>query len=464
VALAAVSLACACGGVEAHPPNILLILVDTLRADHLGTYGYPLETSPEIDRFAAENRVFRYAVSPAPWTSPAVASIFTGLYPAAHGVLQHVSSTKMPNDAISPDLATLAELLRDAGYATAGVTANAWVSEPRGYAQGFDRFESMDHENASVVNETARALLDALRKRRQPFFLYVHYMDPHPPYEPPPDLVRRFRAAMQGRGWSPRPRLLNLIALYDAEIHLVDRGIGSFFSYLRKLGLYDEMVIAVTADHGEQFFERGALGHGEHLHNEETHVPLILKGPGLTGEVDTTVSTIDLAPTLLELAGVEAPNGIQGVSLLSQLSQRERRGVFSEGTVGRNHKAFVTGDARKIVLAFGGRSDQVVGRDDETGVVGIFDARGNYGEDDPVRDERAIDPMRERLFEVYDQSVAIGRTVEPATVELDEESVRRLEKLGYLEEREPTRGVLLPDADIVPTPSARSNPGPGVPR
>ena len=120
--------------------------------------------------------------------------------------------------------------------------------------------------------------------------------------------------------------------------------------------------------------------------------------------------------------------------------------------------------SRKLVLAFGGRSDQVISRDDETGVVGMFDVRNDYGEDDPVRDERSIDPMRERLFEVYDRSVAIGRTVKPATVELDEETVRRLEKLGYLEEREPTRDVPLPEAGSVPDPSARSNPEPGAPR
>ena len=148
-----------------------------------------------IDRFAAENLQFHYALSPAPWTSPAMASLFTSTYPSAHGVTQHVSANRMPEDALSRDFTTLAEALNMAGYRTLGITANAWVSAERGYSQGFARFGTLDYASAVDVNKLAFEAIEELRGS-PPFFMYLHYMDPHPPLNPPADLLRRFEAEL----------------------------------------------------------------------------------------------------------------------------------------------------------------------------------------------------------------------------------------------------------------------------
>jgi arylsulfatase A-like enzyme len=433
LAVAALGIAPVSCRTSAGPkPNILLIVIDTLRADHLGAYGYPGGTSPIIDRFAAENIKFNYAISTAPWTSPSVASLFTGTYPTAHGVTQHISRSRMPTDAVSKDFATLAEVLSDAGYRTAGVTANAWVADNRGFAQGFDTFKTINYADAKRVNGIAHELLESLRESTGPFFLYVHYMDPHTPFTPPPKLaklfLRKHREGLSGGG-----PVRTKLAKYDAEIRFLDMAIGKLFGYLKSVGLYEDLVIALVADHGRQFMEHGIDGHGHKLHNEETHVPLIIKSGGRREEIDTTVSIIDIYPTLLRIAGLDWPSLVQGVSLLDDLEQRKQRGVFSEVTVGRNHKAFVTHDARKLVLAFDGLSHEIVSPKDEKGVVGLFESRGDYFEQRPVNDEPMLQELRRRLFETYRESVEINGFVEPETAELRAETIEELKALGYFQ-------------------------------
>jgi arylsulfatase len=422
-----------------EPRNVLLIVVDTLRADHLGAYGYPLATSPHIDAFAEANLKFNYAISAAPWTSPSVASIFTGDYPTAHGVTKHASYRKMPDDAISPDFTTLAEVLNAAGYTTWGITANAWVSEQRGYAQGFDRFDSFDYSRADALTKRAAKRLRRLRDK-QPFLLYVHYMDPHPPLRPPKPLLRRFRKAHARLPETLRPATAEMrerMIAYDGEIAFLDAWIGRLFELLRELGLYDRMVIAFVADHGLPFMEHGARSHGRMLHNEDTHVPMILKLPGRQGEIDPTVSTIDLYPTLVRALGLEVPPGLQGVSLLDQLDERERRGAFSEITVREeNHRSLVTKDAHKLILAFDKQAHEEVSEEDEQAVVGLYHSREDYLERQPIQDEAEIAALRRRLWEVYRQSLEIQHGVTPARTELSPETIEQLRRLGYLDDDE----------------------------
>jgi arylsulfatase A-like enzyme len=344
----------------------------------------------------------------------------------------------IPVDALSADHVTLAEQLRDAGYATAGLSANGWVSPERGYAQGFERFERREDLLTPALNRRAREILRELAAQERPFFFYVQFMDPHLPNAPPAALIDRFhprgrdRPGRDGEVLGGLDSLVDTIARYDAEIWRLDRGIAQLFATLRELGLYDDAVIAFVSDHGEQFYEHGEYGHGLKLHDEEIRIPLILKAPGLRGAVDDLVSSIDLAPALLELAGVAALPAAQGLSLLTQRPERAERGAFSEGTMERNHKALIDGQGRKLVLAFGGRSADAVARSETGEVIGLFDlSRGAAAEKEPLVDARATAELRLQLREQYAHSLALREGIRPRTAELAPATVRALEALGY---------------------------------
>jgi arylsulfatase len=432
--LAAVGAGAGCAPDTAPPPNIVLIVADTLRADHLGVHGYGRDTSPTIDRFARENLWFRRAVSAAPWTSPSIASLFTALYPTAHGTLRSSVRGRVPTDALSREFVTLAERLAASGYATAAITANGWVTRKRGYAQGFDVFLRADGRRAPGLSRMARRQLEQLRGQGRPFFLYLQYMDPHTPHDPPEAMLDRFHPA----GAARRPpttalgRMVDLIARYDADVRTLDDGIAALFASLRELGLYDDAVIAFVSDHGEQFYEHGEYGHGRKLHDEEIHVPLVLKAPGQSGVVDDVVSTIDLAPTLLELAGAPPLEAVQGLSLLTQRAERARRGAFSEGTMRRNHKALVDAKQRKLVLEFPGRAEEIARPDVEAPPVGLFDLtiRGEKPRD--ALDDPATQAALERqLRDEYARSRELRSRIERSFVPLDADERARLQALGY---------------------------------
>jgi arylsulfatase A-like enzyme len=430
--LCALGLGAACAAPESHP-NVLLLVVDTLRADHLGTYGYPLETSPVIDRFAAQHLQFDHAVSTAPWTSPSVASLFTGLYPTAHGVDHRLRRNQLPYDAISEDFTTLAEVFAAAGYRTAGVTANAWVSSERGYSQGFQQWIEVRRVRARRINHLGIEFLESWRGSSEPFFLYLHYMDPHPPLRVP----REFRELFDADSYDflpPSAKLRDEAVLYDAEIRYLDTALGELFAYLEEAGLWEDLVVVLVADHGRQFLEHGEWGHGKELYNEETHVPFLLKADGRRGHVESTVSTIDLYPTLLRVAGLGWPGPVQGVALPEQLELRRERGAFSEVTVRRNHKSFVGPGELKLVLDFEGQSHDIVDESMEKGVVGLFATRDDHLEQHPLDDPEATQRLRAGLYRQYRESVEIRGSVEPGRGALGAETIEELRHLGYLDD------------------------------
>jgi arylsulfatase A-like enzyme len=341
----ALLLATACGTREKRPgpPNVLLISIDTLRRDHLGCYGYGPKTTPNIDRLARRGVVFDGAVSGSSWTLPAHASMLTGVYPALHA---------LQDDGVSlpAGIGTLAEALGKRGYNTLGVVAHVYVSGLFGLDRGFRRFDDAD-ARAGREAPTATAIVDrALRlleeDRAEPFFAFLHFFDPHWDYAPPAPYREKFadpsyRGPMDGTVKSllpylqgkpmPEPDLRRTIALYDGEIAYVDAEIGRLLGAMRKMGILENTLVVVTADHGEEFREHGLLGHGHSLYEELLRVPLVFSGPGAPrGERrPERVSLVDIAPTLLAVAGAEPLPHAQGIPLLGE-GRPENRVLFAE--------------------------------------------------------------------------------------------------------------------------------------
>ena len=299
-------------------PNLLLILVDALRADRLGIYGRDRPTSPALDRFAAEALVFENAISQCSWTLPAVASVLTGLYPLAHGV-----SDGVPLD---PFLGTLQQDLQAAGFTTLGLSASPVVGRLEGFHRGFETFVEVPWARAESINETLREWLDANRGTR--WFAYVHHIDPHDPYEAPEPYASQFAGSYDGPFRDTRRtkdlfRSVNffdddvpfgdvdieyLRAAYDGEIRYWDEEFGKLMGWMEEEGLLQDTVVVITSDHGEEFLEHGKLKHGFQLYEESVRVPLILWDPARidAGRSPAQVETRWLRSSLSWLLGVGA--------------------------------------------------------------------------------------------------------------------------------------------------------------
>jgi len=296
-------------------PSVIFITVDTLRADHLGCYGYTQIQTPNIDQLAHAGARFTQAYTPVPVTLPAHTALFTGAFPMATG-MHDFSGNKLPANA-----ATLAKVLRDNGYATAAFIGSAVLDSRFGLNQGFDTY--FDHFEFSRLDE---AHLDQMERRgdlvmdealrwlkgnpRQPFFLWVHLFDPHDPYTPPEPYASRYRA---------RP--------YDGEIAFDDAQVGRLVAYLKQQALFDKSVIVVAGDHGEGLGEHGERTHGFFIYNSTLHVPLLMKLPGVAPSVIADeVSLVDVMPTLLQALKIPVPASVQGRSLLGQVLGRPAAG------------------------------------------------------------------------------------------------------------------------------------------
>jgi arylsulfatase len=313
--------------------SLVLIVVDTLRRDHLAAYGYGRETAPRLSRLAAEGAALE-GVSPASWTKPATAALLTGLHPLRHQAIGG-------EDALPSEALTLAERLRGRGYRTLCASANISISPGFGFDQGCDVF-LLGSQVGFGVGPGAEALNRELEPRlaalRPPFFLYVHYVDPHTPYEPrstwqgaPLGRELRSRGALAARELSsvefaarPAGMLRDAVDLYDGEIRGADEGIAQLLDRLQGLGLMRNALTVVTADHGEEFEEHGRMEHGKTLYEEVVQVPLIVHAPGLVqpGLHGGPASLLDVVPTVLDLLGLPPGEGLDGVGLAEWLRGR----------------------------------------------------------------------------------------------------------------------------------------------
>jgi arylsulfatase A-like enzyme len=319
-------------------PPIVFIVIDALRADHVGAYGYARPTTPNLDAFARGAAKFENAETAASWTVPSVASFFTGVWPWRHGVNTAESPGPtgiMGQPVLSDRFLTLAESLQQAGYATFGVSGNGHLDAKYGMAQGFERYECFSFFKRERVDRTLAAWLPELRKTYaggKPYFLYVHYLDPHSPYFPIKPWIERWRPGLQEANIKQVTqtefyRLVNdefffqngdamklLVDLYDSEIAAADDSVGRL---LRALPGLDNALVVITADHGEAFGEHHNLLHGTDVYGEVLRVPLLIRWPRTktAAIVRAPVSLIDLYPTLATAAGAAKPDYLDGVDL-----------------------------------------------------------------------------------------------------------------------------------------------------
>ncbi len=283
---------------EAPRPNLVLIVIDTLRSDRLSFYGHSANTAPFLASLAEQSLVFTNAHSTSSWTGPAMASLFLSLHPFQHGM--HIASLGADRESfevkVLPDsVPTLAESLREVGYETYAVTDNQNVSEEPGFSRGFDRFASTHYESAVVVSQTLDAWRDDILSS-QPFFLYVHYMDPHLPYNAREPWYGENSAAGE------EDDNADTLARYDSEIRYVDQFVEKLFD---SFDWGDDTVVVVTSDHGEEFGDHGGYQHGRTLYREVVDIPLLLHSPArwpTARRIDERASLIDIAPTFLALA------------------------------------------------------------------------------------------------------------------------------------------------------------------
>lgn len=316
-------------------PNVVFVCIDTLRADHLGAYGYGKRpTSPALDRLADESTVFEDVSSTAGWTKPSVPSFLTGTYPLQHGVYEGSSKTVQgeTSHVLSDEAETLAEAFQAAGWRTGAFVKNAQLNRGNGFEQGFDLYRDQVGD-ARELRWQALDWIDAGESAGdgRPFFLYLHFLDAHWPYPIPDEAALRFAseeglAAFRQHEWkelrdkinegerAPTPGELELLLqLYDAGIRYVDDQLGILFQGLDRRGLWDDTLVCVISDHGEEFMEHGRIGHGHGLYEDLLEVPWILRIPGRDrSRVASPVSLVDVFPTLAGIVGLAVPEAVVG--------------------------------------------------------------------------------------------------------------------------------------------------------
>lgn len=415
------------------PWNLLLLSIDTLRADHLGAYGYGPPTSPFIDALAAEGIVFERASAQAPSTLLSHAAMLTSQIPQHHRA-SHVRYLPLAEDAV-----TLAEVLAARGYETVSWNGGGQLDRAFGLAQGFAIYEKGPDPFEWAV-ERSQAWLEARRTRgeQRPFFLFLHTYEAHHPYTPRAQDLELFEKGYQGylppmvsvqllddinqkRSSMSAEDLEHIIATYDAEIRSVDRGFGRVLETLKQLDLLDETLIVVTSDHGEEFGEHGQVGwHSHTLYEELLRVPLIFRLPGerFAGQRPSgRVRSIDIAPTLLDLAGVAAPPSFEGRSLAP---------YFEKGA---------TPPEEEPAIAFrdnaqGDAFESLTIRRHKLNEGRLYDLEADPWEkrDQAAADSQTFESLRQQLARL----VAAKPGVAPAApVKLGEEELERLRSLGY---------------------------------
>ena len=424
--------------------SVILIVVDTLRPDHLGCYGYSRNTSGNIDRFAADSLLFEYCFSHAPSTSASVASILSGFLP---------HETKVTNITVmSKQLRTLPVMLRPHGYKTAAVVSNYVFRDKRGWDNGFDIYDAKmkgrelnrDVPERIAEHTTDRAVKLLKKFRKDNLFLWLHYQDPHGPYTPAaaygkffkttrenPRIIRLNRTS-SGRGGIPKYQKLganrdfhHYVSQFDGEIRYTDEHLKRLFDTLKELGLYNDSLIIFTADHGEGMGEHDYyFAHGEYLYNTLTHVPLIIKCPERpTGTKTDLVQHIDIVPTILKALDIMPSPSLRGCDLAGPIpAGREIFAKMETEMVRDKIKYSIMADGFKLIHT------PLYDRYE------LYDMKKDFGEEHDLVNEPAYSQLRQglkiRLKQLRRQDLLKLGTVK--SPKLSEDELEKLKSLGYV--------------------------------
>jgi arylsulfatase A-like enzyme len=453
-------------------PNVILISLDTVRADHLSVYGYGRETTPGLKRLAARSTVYTRALATSNFTLPSHASMLTGLSTIHHGA-RDAQQTYRVVYPISPRVTTAAEALAREGYLTGAVVANfAYLVPEFGFGRGFASYQVLELRTLKtgrsyLLRELVADVLMTLRKDadgtfergetvtaqvqqfldtaagRQPFFLFVNYMDAHHPYRPPAPYDTRFPGKDASFDWSAFPALVeevsrsrtrglreserqHLLSQYDGALAYLDDQLERVFSHLRALGVFDNSLIIITSDHGEAFDENGIMVHGTSLYDHQIHVPLIVKYPNASmGAIEAAaVSGADVMPTILDVAGVPPVAALDGRSL-RRLAPGDTRPVISESY--KPHPARLTWDGHLTELALSAGSLKLILRAD--GGEELYDLSSDPVERTNLIGRRSLpEGWAATLGQVLGEA---RRLAEPSFV-MDPAAEQRLRSLGYI--------------------------------
>jgi arylsulfatase A-like enzyme len=453
-------------GANDGAPNILFVLLDTCRADKFGSYGFERDTTPAMDELARDPDAVKFLnhYVQAPWTKPSVASMFSGLFPSDHGVVTGILETaesasegRYRTQVLSPEVATIAEVLGDAGFYTFGVVSPHHLGAEYGFDQGFAEFHGItswpggDRQRAN----TARALIEAVEGK---FFGFVHLIGCHAPFEPRhrhPEYMASYgfdydEAARREAGVdftdTKISSLVNrgerelseddvrfLHLLYEAKLRWLDEEVmRPLIQTLKDAGRYDDTLVLITADHGEELYEHGGLAHGHALWNELIHVPLIVKYPKgskpdeIDPEVTALTSSVDFYPSLLAFAGLPAPQGLRGVPALQgvfarhAVAEEARRCAPEDMTTCEFERALIT-DGYKLIV-----------RPDKDAL--LFDMANDRAERRSLAGElpQLIASMTGRLTDLAEADV-VKVTSPSVDTNLSDEKLRELRGLGYIQ-------------------------------
>lgn len=452
------------GAAKAQRPTVIFILVDALRADRLGCYGCSHGNSPTIDALATEGVLFERAVAAAPWTQPSIASLFSGVYPTAHGVLGYKEAYESVVDktpavtVFSDDFETLAESMKRGGYTTAAFVANPFVVREFGFAQGFDHFDASFASNLTNGDVVNKAVLDWLDTRtdKKPLFLYLHYMDVHGPYDAAPKFLDPLLDEIEQKGvselltpeavkkldylWQPPTGPTDLArhnklshyreyweARYEAGIRRFDYYFAQLESELKSRGIWNDAMIVLTADHGEALYEHGYWDHGFSVYDTDLHVPLILRRPGVLPagkRIPDIVRLIDVQNTLCDQFGITPPANTQGRALsplFTKGGKWDPVSAYAEGVkIGPEQRAMYAAGWKLLLHT-------------DTDKMELYHFVRDPGEqtDLATKYPRLVEQMRTMLDDqlTRNQRRAAGLELEKAP--LTDEKIKQIRSLGY---------------------------------
>lgn len=446
-------------------PNILFVLIDALRADRLGCYGSSDKLCPTLDAIAVQGLIFERAIAQSPWTQPSMASLFCSRYPGVHRVIDYKNAFEAVHRGqptvtiLSNAFVTLAEKLHKSGYATAAFVANPFVIPDFGFAQGFDHFDSSFADNTTSGEVVNQAAIDWLNKhdRQKPFFCFLHYMDVHGPYNAGPEFLDPLLDKVEAK---PNKRMLSAdefkrlgylrqlppvhtnrsrhdylnkcqeywAARYDAGVRQMDFHLSKLKASLLQMGLWDDLYVIVTADHGESLAEHGFWDHGYTVFHPELHIPLLLRRPGVlrpARRIPGAVRLIDLMPTLIGQLRLERLKGLQGRSLVETIrGKRSRTPVpaFAEAVkMGPEQKAAYMGNWKLIVK----KTDPL------PRLYNLADDPMEMADLSTLNRDKAAQ-LTNILHQQNEINAQLASQISTETVPLTPEQQERLRSLGYL--------------------------------